>query len=80
LLFTLPGSPILYYRDEIGMGDNIWLDDRNGVRTPMQWNAEPTPVFPASTGSVLPAGQITDESTEIKLLTLPASRADRHRI
>lgn len=41
LLFTLPGSPILYYGDEIGMGDNIWLEDRNGVRTPMQWNAGP---------------------------------------
>ena len=41
LLFTLPGSPIIYYGDEIGMGDNIWLPDRNGVRTPMQWNAEP---------------------------------------
>ena len=39
LLFTLPGSPILYYGDEIGMGDNIWLPDRNGVRTPMQWNS-----------------------------------------
>ena len=38
LLFSLPGSPILYYGDEIGMGDNIWLDDRNGLRTPMQWN------------------------------------------
>ena len=39
LLFTLPGSPIIYYGDEIGMGDNIWLSDRNGVRTPMQWNS-----------------------------------------
>ena len=38
LLFTLPGSPILYYGDEISMGDNIWLPDRNGVRTPMQWS------------------------------------------
>ncbi len=38
LLFTLPGSPIIYYGDEIGMGDNIWLPDRNGVRTPMQWD------------------------------------------
>ena len=37
ILFTLPGSPIIYYGDEIGMGDNIWLHDRNGVRTPMQW-------------------------------------------
>jgi maltose alpha-D-glucosyltransferase / alpha-amylase len=39
MLFTLPGSPIIYYGDEIGMGDNIWLPDRNGVRTPMQWDA-----------------------------------------
>ena len=38
LLFTLPGSPILYYGDEIGMGDNLDLPDRNGVRTPMQWD------------------------------------------
>ncbi len=41
LLFTLPGSPIIYYGDEIGMGDNIELPDRNGVRTPMQWDASP---------------------------------------
>jgi maltose alpha-D-glucosyltransferase/alpha-amylase len=39
LLFTLPGSPIIYYGDEIGMGDNLDLFDRNGVRTPMQWDA-----------------------------------------
>ncbi|RJF71935.1 maltose alpha-D-glucosyltransferase [Deinococcus cavernae] len=39
VLLALPGSPILYYGDEIGMGDNISLFDRNGVRTPMQWNA-----------------------------------------
>ena len=39
LLFTLPGSSILYYGDEIGMGDNIWLPDRNGLRTPMQWTS-----------------------------------------
>ena len=37
LLFSLPGTPVLYYGDEIGMGDNIYLGDRNGVRTPMQW-------------------------------------------
>ncbi len=41
ILFTLPGAPIIYYGDEIGMGDNIFLFDRNGVRTPMQWTAEP---------------------------------------
>ena len=38
LLMSMPGSPIIYYGDEIGMGDNIYLGDRNGVRTPMQWN------------------------------------------
>jgi maltose alpha-D-glucosyltransferase/alpha-amylase len=37
LLLSLPGSPVLYYGDEIGMGDNVYLGDRNGVRTPMQW-------------------------------------------
>ncbi|MDO5683408.1 MAG: maltose alpha-D-glucosyltransferase [Propionibacteriaceae bacterium] len=41
LLLALPGSPVLYYGDEIGMGDNIWLYDRDGVRTPMQWNSVP---------------------------------------
>ncbi|MEJ2758849.1 MAG: maltose alpha-D-glucosyltransferase, partial [Anaerolineales bacterium] len=45
LLFTLPGSPIIYYGDEIGMGDNIWLKDRNGVRTPMQWDESPNAGF-----------------------------------
>ncbi len=40
LLFSLPGTPVLYYGDEIGMGDNIFLADRDGVRTPMQWNSD----------------------------------------
>jgi maltose alpha-D-glucosyltransferase/alpha-amylase len=40
LLFSFPGTPIVYYGDEIGMGDNIYLGDRNGVRTPMQWSAD----------------------------------------
>ncbi|HEX9114369.1 MAG TPA: putative maltokinase, partial [Nitrospirota bacterium] len=40
LLFSLPGTPIIYYGDEIGMGDNYYLGDRNGVRTPMQWSAD----------------------------------------
>ncbi|GAB2801271.1 maltose alpha-D-glucosyltransferase [Actinoallomurus bryophytorum] len=40
LLMSLPGSPVLYYGDEIGMGDNIWLGDRDGVRTPMQWTPD----------------------------------------
>ena len=40
MLFSLPGSPVLYYGDEIGMGDNIFLGDRDGVRTPMQWTGD----------------------------------------
>ncbi|HEX4131302.1 MAG TPA: maltose alpha-D-glucosyltransferase [Pirellulales bacterium] len=40
LLFSLPGTPVVYYGDEIGMGDNIYLGDRHGVRTPMQWSAD----------------------------------------
>lgn len=48
LLMTMPGSPILYYGDEIGMGDNFLLGDRNGVRTPMQWNGEVNGGFSAA--------------------------------
>jgi maltose alpha-D-glucosyltransferase/alpha-amylase len=40
LLFSFPGTPVIYYGDELGMGDNIYLSDRNGVRTPMQWSAD----------------------------------------
>jgi len=40
LLMSMPGTPIIYYGDEIGMGDNVYLGDRNGVRTPMQWSAD----------------------------------------
>ena len=40
LLFSMPGTPVIYYGDEIGMGDNIYLGDRNGVRTPMQWTSD----------------------------------------
>ena len=61
LLFTLPGSPVLYYGDEIGMGDNIWLPDRNGVRTPMQWNSEPDAGFSDVPAQSLYAPIINDD-------------------
>jgi maltose alpha-D-glucosyltransferase / alpha-amylase len=60
LLFTLPGSPILYYGDEIGMGDNIWLDDRNGVRTAMQWKSERNAGFSEASETSLFAPLIAD--------------------
>ncbi len=53
LLFTLPGSPVLYYGDEIGMGDNVHLGDRNGVRTPMQWSGDRNAGFSRSDPSAL---------------------------
>ncbi|WP_410667330.1 maltose alpha-D-glucosyltransferase [Amycolatopsis sp. cmx-4-68] len=48
LLLSLPGSPVLYYGDEIGMGDNIWLGDRDAVRTPMQWTPDRNAGFSSS--------------------------------
>ena len=48
LLFSMPGTPIIYYGDEIGMGDNIYLGDRNAVRTPMQWNSDRNAGFSAA--------------------------------
>jgi len=51
LMLSLPGSPCIYYGDEIGMGDNMWLRDRNGLRTPMQWSADRNAGF-SSAGSL----------------------------
>jgi maltose alpha-D-glucosyltransferase/alpha-amylase len=53
LLFALPGTPVLYYGDEIGMGDNIYLGDRNGVRTPMQWNSDRNAGFSSANAQAL---------------------------
>jgi maltose alpha-D-glucosyltransferase/alpha-amylase len=53
LLFSLPGTPVLYYGDEIGMGDNIYVGDRNGVRTPMQWSADRNAGFSRSSAQRL---------------------------
>jgi maltose alpha-D-glucosyltransferase/alpha-amylase len=60
LLLSLPGSPVLYYGDEIGMGDNIWLGDRDGVRTPMQWTPDRNAGFSAATPGRLHLPAIQD--------------------
>ncbi|HET8656637.1 MAG TPA: maltose alpha-D-glucosyltransferase [Longimicrobiaceae bacterium] len=60
ILFTLPGSPIVYYGDEMGMGDNIYLGDRDGVRTPMQWSPDRNAGFSRAEAARLYAPVITD--------------------
>lgn len=60
LLFSLPGTPIVYYGDEIGMGDNIFLGDRNGVRTPMQWTGDRNAGFSRADPARLYAPPIMD--------------------
>ena len=60
LLLSLPGSPVLYYGDEIGMGDNIWLGDRDGVRTPMQWTPDRNAGFSSATPGKLHLPVIQD--------------------
>ena len=60
ILFSLPGTPVLYYGDEIGMGDNIYLGDRFGVRTPMQWNMNLNSGFSTANPQKLHLPVITD--------------------
>ncbi|MBN1246552.1 MAG: maltose alpha-D-glucosyltransferase [Anaerolineae bacterium] len=78
ILLAFIGSPFLYYGDEIGMGDDIWLDDRNGVRTPMQWSDAPHAGF---TSPDVPADQlvqpvIDDEVYGYKKVNVEAQEAD----
>lgn len=60
LLMSMPGTPIVYYGDEIGMGDNVYLGDRNGVRTPMQWTGERNAGFSQGDTAALYAPLIAD--------------------
>ena len=60
LLFSLPGTPVIYYGDEIGMGDNIYLGDRHGVRTPMQWTPDRNAGFSAASSQRLYSPVIVD--------------------
>jgi maltose alpha-D-glucosyltransferase/alpha-amylase len=76
LLFTLPGSPNIYYGDEIGMGDNIWLPDRDGVRTPMQWENSPEAGFSQADHQDLYAPVIDSETYGPERVNVAAQRAD----
>ncbi len=76
LLFSLPGSPILYYGDEIGMGDDIRLHDRNGVRTPMQWDRGPNAGFSEAASARPYAPPIDDEQYGYRQVNVAAQRAD----
>ncbi len=76
ILLTLPGSPVLYYGDEIGMGDNIWLEDRGGVRTPMQWDDTPGAGFSAAEPEQFYAPLISDDVYGYQRVNVAAQRAD----
>ncbi len=76
LLLTLIGSPFIYYGDEIGMGDNIWLNDRDGVRTPMQWDAGPNAGFSDAPADRLYAPVIDDAVFGYQHVNVAAQRAD----
>jgi maltose alpha-D-glucosyltransferase/alpha-amylase len=76
LLFSFPGTPILYYGDEIGMGDNIYLGDRNGVRTPMQWNADRNAGFSRATPAKLYSPVIMDPVYGHEAVNVEAQQGD----
>jgi maltose alpha-D-glucosyltransferase/alpha-amylase len=76
LLFTLAGSPVVYYGDEIGMGDDIWLPDRNGVRTPMQWSAGANAGFSPAGKESLYCPPIDDEVYGYRRVNVEAQRED----
>jgi maltose alpha-D-glucosyltransferase/alpha-amylase len=76
LLLTLPGSPVLYYGDEIGMGDNIWLSDRDGVRTPMQWTSGENAGYSSAQAGQLYTPLVEDEVFGPLRVNVEAQQAD----
>ncbi len=76
LLFSLPGTPIIYYGDEIGMGDNLQLGDRNGVRTPMQWSADRNAGFSTAKPEQLYSPLITDPVYSYQAVNVAAQQDD----
>ncbi len=75
LLLSLPGTPVVYYGDEIGMGDNIYLGDRNGVRTPMQWSPDRNAGFSGANPQKLYSPVLTDAEYHYEALNVEAQQA-----
>ena len=80
LLFSLPGTPVLYYGDEIGMGDNIYLGDRNGVRTPMQWSPDRNAGFSRANPQRLFLPVIIDPEYHYEAVNVEAQQANPHSL
>ena len=80
LLFSLPGTPVIYYGDEIGMGDNIYLGDRNGVRTPMQWSPDRNAGFSRANSQKLYLPIITDAEYHYEALNVESQQANPHSL
>lgn len=76
LLFSFPGTPILYYGDELGMGDNIYLGDRNSVRTPMQWSGDRNAGFSRATPAKLYSPVIMDPVWGYEAVNVEAQQSD----
>jgi maltose alpha-D-glucosyltransferase/alpha-amylase len=76
LLFSMPGTPVVYYGDEIGMGDNIYLGDRNGVRTPMQWSADRNAGFSEANRQRLYLPVIVDPEYHYEAVNVEAQAAN----
>jgi maltose alpha-D-glucosyltransferase/alpha-amylase len=80
LLFALPGTPVLYYGNEIGMGDNIYLGDRDGVRTPMQWSADRNAGFSAANPQKLCLPVVVDPEYHYEAVNVEAQRNNPHSL
>ncbi len=76
ILFSLPGSPVIYYGDEIGMGDDIWMPDRNGVRTPMQWDGSKNAGFSSADSKKLYSPVIQNERYSFREVNVALQRGD----
>jgi maltose alpha-D-glucosyltransferase/alpha-amylase len=80
LLFTLPGTPVVYYGDEIGMGDNIYLGDRNAVRTPMQWSPDRNAGFSRANPQRLYLPVIIDPEYHYEALNVESQQNNQHSL